>query len=103
MSDEKIMIENINIPGKTYLARKDKYEAMLKAFWRVLPTASPGLTQAEMFSAVIPHLPEELFPGGKTAGWWVKTVQLDQEAKGNLIREKTKPLRWYRERATNDD
>lgn len=96
MSDDKIMIENINIPGKTYLVRKDKYEAMLKALEVVLPMESPGLTQNEMFDKTALLLPEDLFPNGRTVAYWVKTVQLDQEAKGNLIREKTKPLRWYR-------
>ena len=95
MSDEKIVIENVNIPGKTYLANKAKYEAMLKAMRVVLPTESPGLTQSEMFDQTAFLLPEDLFPGGRTVAYWVKTVQLDQEAKGNLIREKTKPLRWY--------
>jgi hypothetical protein len=37
-----------------------------------------------------------LVPGGVKAGWWVKAVQLDQEAKGALVREPTKPLRWHR-------
>jgi hypothetical protein len=93
---EKITIENVNRPGTTSRVRRDMYEAMLKAMWKVLPANSPGLTQAEIFKAVIPYLPEELFPEGAKAGWWSKAVQLDQEAKGNLIREKTKPLRWYR-------
>jgi hypothetical protein len=37
-----------------------------------------------------------LVPGGVKAGWWVKAVQLDQEAKGALVREPTKPLRFRR-------
>ena len=63
----------------------------------------------EKITAVIPLLPADLFPGGAKAGWWAKGVQLDQEAKGNLIREKSKPLRWYRAgliaggRPTTDD
>ncbi|MGD8604711.1 MAG: hypothetical protein PVF49_09080, partial [Anaerolineales bacterium] len=59
-------------------------------------TQSPGLNQAEIREAVVPHLPGDLYPGGAKAGWWAKTVQLDQEAKGALMREATKPLRWYR-------
>jgi hypothetical protein len=93
---EKITIENVNCPGDTSRVRKDMYEAMRKAMWKVLPVNSPGLTQVEIFEAVIPYLPEDLFPEGAKAGWWSKAVQLDQEAKGNLVREKTKPLRWYR-------
>jgi hypothetical protein len=47
---------------------------------------------------VIPHLPEDLYPSGSTAGRWAKTVQLDLEAKGIVIREPTKPLRWHQVR-----
>ncbi|MEM9500924.1 MAG: hypothetical protein AAF941_03655, partial [Pseudomonadota bacterium] len=59
------------------------------------PPAPLRLTQAETRDAVKPHLSDELFPDGKTCGWWAKTVQLDLEAKGLLVREQTKPLRWH--------
>lgn len=93
--EEKIVVENVNISGTTTRVDRAKYEAMYKAMREVLPTKSPGLNQNEMREAVIPHLPESLFPGGSKAGWWVKTVQLDQEAKGKLVREACKPLRWH--------
>jgi hypothetical protein len=95
-TEEKITVENVNIPGQSTRVSKAMYEAMLQAMWEVLPAKSPGLTQSEMREAILPHLPEDLFPGGAKAGWWAKTVQLDQEAKGNLVREASKPLRWYR-------
>ena len=94
--DEKITVENVNVPGRTTRVNKAMYEAMKQAMWNVLPSKSPGLTQNEIRESVIPHLPEDLYPDGAKAGWWAKTVQLDQEAKGNLVREATKPLRWYR-------
>jgi hypothetical protein len=72
-----------------------KYQAMKQAMLQVLPSEGPGLTQAEIREAVIPHLPEDLYPGGSTAGWWAKTVQLDLEAKGLVAREATRPLRWH--------
>jgi hypothetical protein len=72
-----------------------KYQAMKAAMLAVLPEGEPGLTQSEVREAVVPHLPEDLFPGGSTAGWWAKTVQLDLEAKGVVVREPTKPLRWH--------
>jgi hypothetical protein len=57
----------------------------------------PGLTQAEMIDATKRHLPEDLFPGGAKAGWWVECVQLDLEAEGLVERDRTaKPLRWRR-------
>jgi len=93
--EEKIIVENVNIPGTATRVDRAKYDAMYQAMREVLPKRSPGLTQNEMLEAVIPHLPQSLFPGGSKAGWWVKTVQLDQEAKGNLTREASKPLRWH--------
>lgn len=94
--EEKIIIENVNVPGTTTRVSKAMYNGMLQAMWKVLPSREPGLTQAEIYESVIPHLPNDLYPGGAKAGWWAKAVQLDQEAKGNLIREATKPLRWHR-------
>jgi hypothetical protein len=91
-----ITVENIDVPGYTTTVDATKYHAMYKALMRVLPTLTPGLTQAEIISAVLSHLPEELFPGGAKAGWWVKSVQLDREVKGDIIRENTKPLRWHK-------
>ena len=95
-NDEKIMVENVNVPDRTTRVNKAMYDAMVQAMWRVIPAKAPGLTQNEIREAVVPHLPEDLYPGGAKAGWWAKTVQLDQEAKGTLVREDTKPLRWHR-------
>ena len=47
-----------------------------------------------MIEAVKAHLPADLFPGGAKVGWWTKCVQLDLEAKGVVIRDPGKPLRW---------
>jgi uncharacterized protein DUF6958 len=91
---EKIEIENVNHPGHVTRVDADMYEAMKRAFLKVLPKASPGLTEPEIRERVIAHLPEKLFPEGAKAGWWTKAVQLDLEAKGIVAREKTRPLRW---------
>ena len=90
---EKIEVENVNHPGHVTRVDADMYEAMKRAFLKILPNTSPGLTVAEIQERVIAHLSEELFPDGAKAGWWAKTVQLDLEAKGILARERTKPLR----------
>ena len=37
-----------------------------------------------------------LVVGGGTAGWWVKAVQLDLEAKGIIRRAPKSPVRLYR-------
>jgi hypothetical protein len=96
MKTDKVAVENVNVPGKTTNVDAAKYEAMKQAFLKILPGQSPGLTQREILGRVKAHLPEGLFPGGATSGWWAKTVQLDLEAKGIVQREACKPLRWHR-------
>lgn len=92
----KIEVENVNHPGKVRLVDADMYEAMKRAYLKTVPKTSPGLTLAEVRERVIAHLPDELFPDGAKAGWWAKTVQLDLEAKGLVVREKTKPIRLHK-------
>lgn len=94
MSD-KIEVENVGQPGKTYRVDAAKYTAMRAAVLKVLPSQAPGLPVAEVIAAVKPHLPQDLFPGGDTAGWWVKSVQLDLEAK-RIIARTPSPVRLYR-------
>ena len=72
---------------------------MRRAFLQLLPSSSPGLTQKEIQNQVKQFLSDDVFPNGETSGWWAKTVQLDLEAKGMVIREQTKPLRWYKTEA----
>jgi hypothetical protein len=99
MQDDKITIENINTPGRTTRVNASKYTAMRKALLSALPFEKPGLTQAEMGQAVLPFLPQDLFPNGEKAMWWVKCVQLDLEAKGIVNRDiEQKPTRWYQEK-----
>ena len=94
---EMVEVENVNHPGKTSRVNAEKYSAMKKALLKALPKGKPGLTQAEMGKAVLPYLPEDLWPGGEKAMWWVKAVQLDLEAKGIMERDtNSSPTRWYR-------
>lgn len=93
---ERITVENVNVPGYTTRVNAAMYRAMKKAMLQVLPKQPPGLTQSEIRQAVLPHLSPDLYPGGAKAGWWAKTVQLDLEAKGEMTREPSKPLRWHR-------
>ncbi len=96
MPDDKIEVENINTPGRTTRVDRVKYEAMRKAYLAVLANGAPGLTAKEAQAALIPTLPQDLFPGGAKSGWWMKSVQLDLEAKGLVKREDSKPLRFHR-------
>jgi hypothetical protein len=90
---EKVEVENVNHPGQSRQVDAKMYIAMKRAYLKVLPKSSPGLTLAEVRELLTPHLPDELFPNGAKAGWWAKTVQLDLEAKGLVVRGKTSPLR----------
>jgi hypothetical protein len=91
-----VILENVNHPGQKTKGDAAKYQAMRKVFLKIVPKKSPGLSAAELYERVVPLLPEKEFPGGATAGWWLKAVQLDLEAKGLLVREKTSPLRWHK-------
>lgn len=97
----KVAMENINTPGRSVAVDADKYHSMRTAILAVLPSAAAaaGVTVAELKSAVLHQLPDTLFPGGATAGWWLKGVQLDLEAKGMIERVPgSKPLRLRRVR-----
>ena len=92
----RITIENVASPGRTYRVDRAKYMAMREALMAVLPAEPPGLTVAEARSALLGCLSPDLFPGGGKAGWWMKAVQLDLEAKGTIGRGSGRPLRLFR-------
>lgn len=98
MPDDKIEIENVNTPGRTERVDRAKYVAMRDALLAILPSKAPGLRVADAKEALLPRLPDFLFPQGKTAGWWLKAVQLDLEAKGVVKRAPLKPVHLYRHR-----
>lgn len=100
MPDDKIEIENVNKPGKSERVDRGKYTAMRKALLSVLPDEAPGLTVPDAKEALLPLLPDDVFPQGNTAGWWLKAVQLDLEAKGVIKRAPRKPVHLYRLAAT---
>jgi hypothetical protein len=91
-----IEIENVGQPGKTYRVDAAKFTEMRRAFLEILPRAAPGMTPAEAIAAVKPLLDPGLFPDGETAGWWVKSVQLDLEAKKVIMRAPKSPVRLWR-------
>lgn len=93
---DKIEIENVGQPGKTYRVDAIRFAAVKEAVLTTLPNEAPGMSVSDLIAAVKPKLPEELFPGGDKAGWWVKAVQLDQEAKKVIARADKPPVRLYR-------
>jgi hypothetical protein len=87
---------SISSPGHVVRVDKAKYDAMKAALLAVVPQQAPGLTVVEVKTGVLPRLPDDLFPGGAKAGWWLKGVQLDLEARGVIARENVKPLRLHK-------
>lgn len=85
-----------NKPGSVARVDAEKYAATRRALLKLLPKKAPGLSFSEMLDQITPLLPDDLFPGGAKRGWWIKTVQLDLEAKGLIDRADTKPLRWHK-------
>jgi len=93
---ERTEMRSITSPDFAMRVDKAKYDAMKDALLAAVPKSKPGLTVAEVKERVLPLLPDALFPGGAKAGWWLKGVQLDLEARGLIARENVKPLRLHR-------
>lgn len=96
MPEDRIEIQNIISPGHVTRVNRAKYMAMRDALMEILPVGEPGLTVADAKTALLPHLSEEHFPGGSKAGWWLKAVQLDLEAKGIIRRSPKTPVRLFK-------
>ena len=92
---KRVPMENVLSPGRAKKVDADKYGDMRQAVLASLPVGPPGITSAELKRLILPLLSEELFPGGAKAGWWLKGVQLDLEAKKIVGRNSTSPLRFY--------
>ncbi|MEJ6399042.1 DUF6958 family protein [Yoonia sp. 208BN28-4] len=90
MTADKVEVENVNSPGQVTRVDAAKYNAMKAAMMQVM--SSDPMTASAIKDAAKAHLPDDLFPGGATAGWWQKSVQLDLEAKGVVQRHPSKPL-----------
>lgn len=86
---------NVLRPGKTYRMDAAKYLTACQTLLKLLPADGPGLTQGEMVAAMRAGLPKAQFPGS-TGGWWTKAAQLDLEARGLVVRDGGKPLRWHK-------
>lgn len=93
---DKIEVLSATSPGHVVRLDRAKFEAMRDALLAVLPAEAPGLTVAAAKQRLLPLLPQDLYPGGDKAGWWLKAVQLDQEARGIIARATGSPVRLYR-------
>ncbi|AUH35497.1 DUF6958 family protein [Paracoccus tegillarcae] len=94
--DDKIEVENVNSPHHKTRVNRAKYQTMRQALMQVLPDEAPGMKVPDAKTALLPHLDQALFPGGDKAGWWLKCVQLDLEAKGIIARADKPPVRLFR-------
>jgi hypothetical protein len=95
-TDDRIEVRNIKSPDHVMRVDAAKYTAVRKAMLDMLPDAAPGMTVADAIAAIKAQLPQDLFPGGDKAGWWVKCVQLDLEARGIIARADKPPVRLFR-------
>jgi hypothetical protein len=94
--DDKIEIQNVVSPNHVQRVDRKKYEAMRDALLAVLPKDKVGMTVVDAKAALLPRLPQDLFPGGDKAGWWLKAVQLDLEAKDVIARATGKPVKLFK-------
>jgi hypothetical protein len=90
---KRVEVQNVNHPGARRSVAAAPYLAMRRAMLEVLPRQAPGLTLVALARAIGPRLPPSIFPGGAKAGWWLKAVQLDLEAKRVIVRDGGSPLR----------
>jgi uncharacterized protein DUF6958 len=93
-SGPTIAVRTPNVKGSSRPVDAAKYRAMKTVLLKVLPKKQPGMTDAEMMTAVGKAAPKDTFPR-TTFRWWAKCVQLDLEARGELVREKVTPLRRH--------
>ena len=94
--DGKIEVRTPNKPGYSHRVDAAKYARMKAILLKVLPRKKPGMTQTEMVAAVKKAAPVSVFPDSSVQ-WWVKCVQLDLEARGEVQRDAAaKPTRWWR-------
>jgi hypothetical protein len=89
-------IEILNRDGTSHRVNGEKFEAMRAALMAVLPDGPPGLTVAEAKAALLPRLAPDRFPEPGKAGWWIKAVQLDHEARGLIRRGPGSPVRLFK-------
>lgn len=64
---------------------KTTYEAYRAALFKVIPTSEEGVFYAALSQAVVPHLDADLV-ASTSPSWWVTTVKLDMEARGEVER-----------------
>jgi hypothetical protein len=90
---ERVQAQNVNHPGYTEPLNRTKYELIREVMLECLPTADErdGMLfndlEAEVKVLLADRdLPAEMFPKAGSVRWYLKTVQLDLEARGEIER-----------------
>jgi hypothetical protein len=92
MPDDKIVIENINSPGRAEQVNRGTIGAMRDAPPAVPQHAAPGLKLPETKPTLLLRLPNALYPAGDKVGWWMTAV----EPKGTVRHALSEPLQLHR-------
>lgn len=79
---EKIEIESATSQRRTERMDRGKYMVLRQNFLPVLPKEAPHMTATEAKAVQLSTLSQDLLSGCEKAGWRLKAVQLDPEAKG---------------------
>lgn len=81
----KVVLRNGRTGGKGPRLDGGKYSAVRRAILKCVPRAPRSIGFAALIDAVRRHLPEGEIPGGGSIPWYVTSVKLDMEARGELI------------------
>ncbi|MGR3436769.1 MAG: DUF6958 family protein [Shimia sp.] len=95
MADGEVEVRTPNAPDRVARVNAAEYGAIRDAVMATITDSAPGMTEAETKAALPIGLDPVLFPGGETAGSWMKTVQLDLEARGLVARVGIRTLRFH--------
>ena len=81
----KVVLLNGNTGRKGPRLDGGKYSAVRKAILKAVPRSPRHIGFAALIDLVRENLPEGEIPGGGSIPWYVTTVKLDLEARGELV------------------
>jgi len=77
---------NVNKGSRGFSVTPGKYDPIRKAILASVPRDENGVTFKELVASVARRVPPEMFPKRGSVSWYTKVVQLDLEARGQLMR-----------------
>ena len=90
-----VKVRAINAPKHAREVDAAKYAPMKRVVLRVFRESDEGLTQRRMFAAIKARIDRSKYRTDGVMRWWAKSVQLDLEARGELVRERgRRPFVW---------